>query len=174
MDYTVRQMGPAGLFRIGARERPCVSECLPCASRGRSCHCAATAAASHLPAPPAPLQPPRTTSPAPPRHNKGQLNAAASPAEEPTASHTSTNRQICLKPKGERGNKSQPTGSDPLPPPPPPTLSPPVAPLPLIQTRRWDGRPPYHHITHRDRRPSRHMCSRAAAALLQGPRNAFH
>lgn len=49
----------------------------------------------------------------PTRHNKEQLNAAALPAEEPTASHTSTNRQICLKPKG-RSNKSQPTGSEPL------------------------------------------------------------
>ncbi len=49
----------------------------------------------------------------PTRHNKEQLNAAALPAEEPTASHTSTNRQICLKPKG-RGNKSQPTESNPL------------------------------------------------------------
>lgn len=49
----------------------------------------------------------------PTRHNKEQLNAAALPAEEPTASHTSTNRQICLKPKG-RSNKSQPTGSNPL------------------------------------------------------------
>lgn len=49
----------------------------------------------------------------PTHHNKEQLNAAALPAEEPTASHTSTNRQICLKPKG-RGNKSQPTESDPL------------------------------------------------------------
>lgn len=53
------------------------------------------------------LLPPQT------RHNKGQLNAAALPAEEPTASHTSTNRQICLKPKG-RSNKSQPTESNPL------------------------------------------------------------
>lgn len=60
----------------------------------------------------------------PTRHNKEQLNAAALPAEEPTASHTSTNRQICLKPKG-RSNKSQPTGSNPL------------RSLPLIQTRRW-------------------------------------
>lgn len=56
-----------------------------------------------------------TGPPSPPtRHNKGQLNAAALPAEEPTASHTSTNRQICIKPKG-RSNKSQPTGSDPPP-----------------------------------------------------------
>lgn len=50
----------------------------------------------------------------PTRHNKEQLNAAALPAEEPTASHTSTNRQICLKPKG-RSNKSQPTKSNPTP-----------------------------------------------------------
>lgn len=57
--------------------------------------------------PQGPLLPPPT------RHNKEQLNAAALPAEEPTASHTSTNRQICLKPKG-RSNKSQPTGSEPL------------------------------------------------------------
>lgn len=49
----------------------------------------------------------------PTRHNKEQLNAVALPAEEPTASHTSTNRQICLKPKG-RSNKSQPTESNPL------------------------------------------------------------
>lgn len=55
-----------------------------------------------------------TRPPSPPtRHNKEQLNAAALPAEEPTASHTSTNRQICLKPKG-RSNKSQPTESNPL------------------------------------------------------------
>ncbi|KAI9548798.1 hypothetical protein NQZ68_003332 [Dissostichus eleginoides] len=55
-----------------------------------------------------------TGPPSPPtRHNKEQLNAAALPAEEPTASHTSTNRQICLKPKG-RSNKSQPTESNPL------------------------------------------------------------
>lgn len=55
-----------------------------------------------------------TGPPSPPtRHNKEQLNAAALPAEEPTASHTSTNRQICLKPK-ERSNKSQPTESNPL------------------------------------------------------------
>lgn len=44
-------------------------------------------------------------------HNKEQLNAAALPAEEPTAGRTSTNRQICIKPKG-RSNKGQPTGSD--------------------------------------------------------------
>lgn len=49
----------------------------------------------------------------PTHHNKEQLNAAALPAEEPTASHTSTNTQICLKPKG-RSNKSQPTRSNPL------------------------------------------------------------
>ena len=55
-----------------------------------------------------------TAPPSPPTcHNKEQLNTAALPAEEPTASHTSTNRQICLKPKG-RSNKSQPTESSPL------------------------------------------------------------
>ena len=60
-------------------------------------------------------QQPQGLLPHPPtHHNKEQLNAAALPAEEPTASHTSTNRQICLKPKG-RSNKSQPTESKPLP-----------------------------------------------------------
>lgn len=49
-------------------------------------------------------------------HNKEQLNAAALPAEEPTAGRTSTNRQICIKPRG-RSNKRQPTGSDPHLPP---------------------------------------------------------
>lgn len=73
----------------------CVSHCV-CAGRPKR-HCAAATTG-----PPSP----------PTRHNKEQLNAAALPAEEPTASHTSTNRQICLKPKG-RSNKSQPTGSNP-------------------------------------------------------------
>lgn len=77
---------------------PCVSQCV-CVCAGRPMrHCAAATTG-----PPSP----------PTRHNKEQLNAAALPAEEPTASHTSTNRQICLKPKG-RSNKSQPTGSNPL------------------------------------------------------------
>lgn len=55
----------------------------------------------------------RTSPPPHIHHNKEQLNAAALPAEEPTASRTSTNRQICLKPKG-RSNKSQPTECKPL------------------------------------------------------------
>ena len=62
-------------------------------------------------------------------HNKEQLNAAALPAEEPTAGRTSTNRQICIKPKG-RSNKSQPTGNDPQPLKKKKTLL-------MIQTRRW-------------------------------------
>lgn len=37
-------------------------------------------------------------------HNKEQLNAAALPAEEPTAGRTSTNRQICIKPRGRSNN----------------------------------------------------------------------
>lgn len=79
-------------------EHTCVSQCV-CMRAGRpKRHCAAATTG-----PPSP----------PTRHNKEQLNAAALPAEEPTASHTSTNRQICLKPKG-RSNKSQPTGSNPL------------------------------------------------------------
>lgn len=78
--------------------RVCVCVCLcVCAGRPKR-HCAAATTG-----PPSP----------PTRHNKEQLNAAALPAEEPTASHTSTNRQICLKPKG-RSNKSQPTESNPL------------------------------------------------------------
>lgn len=84
-----------------ARLRECVGACdvCPnvCAGRPKR-HCAASTTG-----PPSP----------PTHHNKEQLNAAALPAEEPTASHTSTNRQICLKPKG-RGNKSQPTESNPL------------------------------------------------------------
>lgn len=76
----------------------CVCLCMcECAGRLKH-HCAVTTTG-----PPSP----------PTRHNKEQLNAAALPAEEPTASHTSTNRQICLKPKG-RSNKSQPTESEPL------------------------------------------------------------
>lgn len=83
----------------------CVSWCLcwvcvcVCAGRPKH-HCAAATTG--------PLLPPHT------HHNKEQLNTAALPAEEPTASRTSTNRQICLKPKG-RSNKSQPTECKPLP-----------------------------------------------------------
>lgn len=76
--------------------RVCVCLCVSAGSPKRYCAVATTG-------PPSP----------PTRHNKEQLNAAALPAEEPTASHTSTNRQICLKPKG-RSNKSQPTESNPL------------------------------------------------------------
>lgn len=76
--------------------RVCVCLCV-CAGRPKH-HCAE--ATTEPPSPPT-------------HHNKEQLNAAALPAEEPTASHTSTNRQICLKPKG-RSNKSQPTESNPL------------------------------------------------------------
>lgn len=81
---------------VGACASICVCLCV-CAGRLKH-HCAAATTG-----PPSP----------PTRHNKEQLNAAALPAEEPTASHTSTNRQICLKPKG-RSNKSQPTESNPL------------------------------------------------------------
>lgn len=77
----------------------CLNVCVCCVCAGRPMHHCAGATTE----PPSP----------PTHHNKEQLNAAALPAEEPTASHTSTNRQICLKPK-ERSNKSQPTESNPL------------------------------------------------------------
>lgn len=85
----------------------CVLMCVRARAGRPKRHCAA--ATTEHPAPPTPLHP----HPSKLRHNKEQLNTAALPAEEPTTSHTSTNRQICLKPKG-RSNKSQPTESNPL------------------------------------------------------------
>lgn len=85
----VLSVGACGCASVRVRPSVCV-----CVGRPKH-HCAAATTG-----PPSP----------PTRHNKEQLNAAALPAEEPTTSHTSTNRQICLKPKG-RSNKSQPTGS---------------------------------------------------------------
>lgn len=65
----------------------CAHICVPVGSRHHHCTDVTTAVRFH--------------------HNKDQLNSAASQAKQPTASRTSTNTQISLKPRGG-GSKAEP------------------------------------------------------------------